>query len=139
MANNGMSALGRTLLRPFPKLKARLRRLRNAYTESGRTPYKPTATVDFEHASGERRLDPFHLEEMISGVVESDRRIEIASGIRFTMSRSCDGESNSRRPLDQRKEETEAKALLSPLPTSAWVTPTPCMRSESGTLPLPWV
>jgi hypothetical protein len=78
MANDGISALGRTFLRPFPKLRARLRRLRNAYRESGRPPHKPTATVDFEHASGERRLDPFHLEEMISDVVESDRRIEIA-------------------------------------------------------------
>jgi FkbM family methyltransferase len=35
MANNGILALGRTLLLPFPKLKARLRRLRDAYRESG--------------------------------------------------------------------------------------------------------
>jgi FkbM family methyltransferase len=78
MANNGMLALGRTLLLPFPKLKARLRRLRDAYRESGKAPYKPTARVDFDHASGERPLDPFHLEEAISDVEEKDRRIEIA-------------------------------------------------------------
>jgi hypothetical protein len=34
--------------------------------------------VDFDYASGERPLDPFHLEEMISDVEEKDRRIEIA-------------------------------------------------------------
>jgi hypothetical protein len=82
MAYNGMLALGRALLRPFPKLKARLRRLRDAYRQSGSAPFKPAVKLDFDNASGEARIDPFHLEEMIPVVVDKDRRVEIAARCR---------------------------------------------------------